>query len=119
MDPNRNQNHKSSNKITSAPENTPTNVPNLRAKRVKWVTKISTNNAMPSGSVLPIELLLYMLSYILLYIVLLKCLNHKPSKSNMNKSKAETIPSTESNHNIEIEKIIIKIKIKREKKTRF
>ena len=45
-----------------------------------WVTKIATNDAMPSGSMSLIELLLYVLCYIFLYIVLLKCLMKTPEE---------------------------------------
>lgn len=47
----------------------------------KWVTKIATNDAMPSGSMSLIEFLLYMLGYIFFYIVLLKCLIKNPEKN--------------------------------------
>ena len=46
-----------------------------------WVTKIATNDAMPSGSMSLIELLLYVLCYIFLYIVLLKCLIKTPEET--------------------------------------
>lgn len=51
-------------------------------KKVKGVTEIATNNAMPRGSMLLIKLLLYMLCYILLYIIPLKCLKNTPRKEN-------------------------------------
>ena len=75
-----------------------------------WVTKIATNDAMPSGSMSLIELLLYVLCYIFLYIVLLKCLiktpeEKKPLKVNKftivtNKPRSnEQNPETKSNQN--------------------
>ncbi|KAL4298153.1 hypothetical protein GQ457_12G029990 [Hibiscus cannabinus] len=64
--------------------------------------KIAPNVAMPYGSMSLIEFLLYMLCYIFLYTVILKCLIKKPKEHkftaiNIKSRPNEQNPETESN----------------------